>query len=280
MITGSLSIAGVRLAYAHDGHGPQILLLHGIPTNRKLWRDVVPPLVEAGFQVFTLDLLGYGESAKPADADLGIKNQATLLGEALPRLGWRRGIVIGHDIGGGIAQLLALDHPDLVSAMVLIDTIACESFPEPGIGRLKEPIWDGIFADPSFSLAKGFTKALEAGILDPDRHSADLVARYELPFSGVDGRLAYLRAARALRTEELSDRMTAIEQMDVPTLILWGEKDVFQDPALGRRLASAMPRAHFEMITGAGHFLPEDRPHRVASEVLDFAAQLRVRTDA
>jgi pimeloyl-ACP methyl ester carboxylesterase len=275
MSTGTLSCAGRSLAYSRDGEGPQILLLHGIPTNRGLWRDVAPLLIESGFEVLAIDLLGYGDSDKPLQADLGIKAQAELLSRALPRLGWQRGMVVGHDIGGGITQLLAIDHPDLISAMVLVDTIAYDSFPEPGIARLKDPVWDGIFGDPNFNLTKGFAKALQTGIVNPDHRTAHLVERYERPFRGVEGRLAYLRAARALRTEELSDRMAEIERSTVPTLILWGDQDAFQDPALGKRLASTMPHARFEAIENAGHFLPEDKPESLGSRILAFATESR-----
>jgi 2-hydroxymuconate-semialdehyde hydrolase len=79
-----------------------------------------------------------------------------------------------------------------------------------------------------------------------DRITPELIAAYERPFRGVDGRLAYLRAARALRTEELAARMNEVERLNIPTVIVWGAEDVFQPVRYGARLAAAMPQARFE----------------------------------
>jgi pimeloyl-ACP methyl ester carboxylesterase len=107
-------------------------------------------------------------------------------------------------------------------------------------------------------------------MVNHDRITPGLIAAYERPFGGVDGRRAYLRAARALRTEDLSARMNDVEKLNIPTLIVWGAEDVFQPIRYGVRLAAAMPRARFEKIEHAGHFLPEDEPAIVARLISDF----------
>ena len=90
------------------------------------------------------------------------------------------------------------------------------------------------------------------------------------PCLGLEGSRAYLRAARALRTEELSARMDTIERLDIPALIVWGAEDVFQPLNYRARLADAMPRARIEMIERAGHFLSEDELERLARTIGDF----------
>ena len=102
------------------------------------------------------------------------------------------------------------------------------------------------------------------------RITPELIEAYERPFRRVDGRLAYLRAARALRTEELAARANEVEKLNNPTLIVWGAEDVFQPIHYGTRLAAAMPRARFEKIERTGHFLPEDEPIVVARLIADF----------
>jgi pimeloyl-ACP methyl ester carboxylesterase len=82
--------------------------------------------------------------------------------------------------------------------------------------------------------------------------------------------LAYLRTARALRTEDLTTRMNEVEKLDIPTLIMWGVEDVFQPIHYGARLVAAMPRARFKKVEHAGHFLPEDEPCIVARLIADF----------
>ncbi len=265
-----VAIGPYRLSMARGGHGPSIVLLHGIPTHGFLWREVAPRLVETGFEVTVFDLLGYGDSDKPVDADLGIAAQARYIVDALEEVGWRGGYIVGHDIGGGIAQLIALANPNVITGLVLIDTIAYDSFPEPGIARLKEPVWDDILTAPDFDLKKGFAKGLMRGVVHADRVTTALIDAYERPFRGVEGRKAYLRAARALRTEDLASRMVAIENLPVPTLVIWGERDVFQPITYGQRLAEAMTDARLEIVADAGHFLPEDAPEFLAELIVKF----------
>lgn len=266
---------GHQIAFTRSGRGPAVVLIHGIPTNAYLWRGVVPPLVAAGLEVITLDLLGYGASDKPVDADLGIKAQSGVIVEALRALNWRGGTVVGHDIGGGIAQLIAIDHPKVVTRLVLVDSIVYDSFPEPGIARLKEPVWDGILGAPDFDLKKGLTKGFTRGMVHSDRITSQMIDAYERPFHGVEGRLAYLRAARALRTEELSSRMNAIEKIELPTLIIWGAEDLFQPLKSGEHLAQTMPNGRFEVVAQAGHFLPEDAPEALGRLIAAFATSER-----
>jgi 2-hydroxymuconate-semialdehyde hydrolase len=185
-------------------------------------------------------------------------------------LNWDGRAIVGHDIGGGVAQLMCAKDHKTAERLILIDTIAYDSFPEPGIARLKDPVWDSILSAPDFDLQKGLTKGLMRGMVHNNRITPELIAAYERPFRGVGGRLAYLRMARALRTEDLADRMNQVEKLDVPTLIMWGAEDVFQPIRCGAQLAAAMPRARFEKVEHAGHFLPEDEPLIVARLIADF----------
>lgn len=261
---------GKRIAYHRFGHGRSVVLIHGIPTWSYLWRNVIPPLIQNGLEIIAIDLLGYGYSDKPIDVDLGVAAQAELVAAVLRKLNWAGGAIVGHDIGGGVAQLMCANDPQAAELLVLVDTIAYDSFPEPGIARLKDPVWDGILSEPDFDLQKGLTKGFTRGMVHKERITPELIAAYERPFRGVEGRLAYLRAARALRTEDLSARMNEIEKLSIPTLIMWGAEDVFQPIHHGARLAAAMPRARFEKIERAGHFLPEDEPAIVVRLIADF----------
>ena len=272
MIQSMIGPVGERLHFSRRGVGPSVVLVHGIPTHGFLWRKVAELLQSGGREVIVPDLLGYGASDKPADADLGIAAQADRLLAALLSIGWTGGTVVGHDIGGGVAQLLALQDPR-IEKLVLVDAIAYESFPEPGIARLKDPVWDSILGAPDFDLVKGLTKGFKRGMVNAERVTPDFIDTYEMPFRGVEGRRAYLRAARALRTEELSSRMEEVERLDIPTLVVWGAHDEFQPLANGSRLAAAIRHARMEVIEEAGHFLPEDAPERLADLILEFTTR-------
>ena len=111
-------------------------------------------------------------------------------------------------------------------------------------------------------------------MLHADRITQEMIDIYERPFRGGEGRLAYLRAARALRTEELSSRMDSVEKLELPTLIVWGAGDTFQPLKSGERLARTMLRGRFEVIEQAGHFLPEDSPEALARLIATFVTSV------
>ena len=103
-------VGGHRLAYLDEGSGPPVLLIHGIPTSSLLWRQVIPVLTQT-HRVIAPDMLNFGKSAKPVDADVSIAAQSRLMVKVLDALGVARADVVAHDIGGGVAQLMAVNGP-------------------------------------------------------------------------------------------------------------------------------------------------------------------------
>jgi pimeloyl-ACP methyl ester carboxylesterase len=265
---GTLVIEGRCIAFSRWGDGSEVLLLHGHPTNRSLWHLVGPLLFNAGVNVLAIDLLGYGGSDKPADTDLGIAAQAEIVSKAAARLGWEKGVVAGHDAGGGIAMLLALENPTSATALVLVDTVAFETLPPSVLVDPGNTDWDHILTEQDFSLEPHFQRMLANGLVDKELVDPDLLARYLTPFEGRDGRSAYLRAARAFRVADLSLRMPEIAALSVPTLIIWGAEDKLTPAAVGVRLSEHMASATLEIVPDVGHFLPEEAPADVARRIL------------
>jgi pimeloyl-ACP methyl ester carboxylesterase len=259
--------SGWNLFVREQGSGSPVVLLHGIPTSSLLWRKVMGPL-SAAHRVLAVDMLGYGLSDKPSDVAPTLPTQVGLVAELAEQLGVTHAAVVGHDIGGGVAQLLCCSHPSLVSRLVLVDTIGYDSFPEPTIARLKDPEWDARIQD--VDLAVGFRKGLAKGTSLQGAALDEAAELYAGPFAGKAGREAYLRAARALRTADLLDRTREIERIRVPTLVVWGGEDQFQPVEVGHRLAGALVDARLEVVTGAGHFLPEDAPEELVELLLPF----------
>src|SRR5207249_3727418 len=123
-----------ELAYVDAGEGPPVVLLHGFPTSAYLWRREIP-LLASRMRVVAPDLLGYGRSAKPKDTDLSITAQAGYVAELLDHLGIEKAAVVGHDIGGGVAQLLAF--AGRAAALVLMDAICFDVWPIEGVKMLQ-----------------------------------------------------------------------------------------------------------------------------------------------
>jgi len=255
------------IAYVRKGQGPPVLLLHGIPSSSYLWRDVIDPL-STTFDVLAPDLLGYGDSDKRLDADLSIAAQARYMVAFLETLGVHQAAVIGHDIGGGVAQLMAVDEPQRVARLILIDSAVDNNWPVPVIARLKEPAWDQIMVN--IDMRKGLREGLETGVVTAGRVTDEVVDEWTRPFQDLGGRRAYLRAARALNNRDLISRSKHIEEIETPTLILWGANDAFLEPRWAEALQRKFRNSTVEIIDPGGHFLPLDRPDAVVEAVTRF----------
>ena len=242
-------------------------MLHGIPSSSYLWRDVIDPLA-ATFDVLAPDLLGYGDSDKRLDADLSIAAQARYMVAFMESIGVHQAAVVGHDIGGGIAQLMAADEPQRVARLILVDSVVGNNWPVADIARLKEPVWDQIMVN--IDLRKGLRKGLEAGMVTEGRVTDELVDEWTRPFQDLGGRRAYLRAARALNNRDLVSRSKHIEEIETPTLIMWGANDKFLEPQWAETLKHKLRDTTVEIIDPGGHFLPLDRPEAVAEAINRF----------
>ncbi len=255
------------IAYLRKGQGPALLLIHGIPSSSYLWHDILDPLAEH-FDVLAPDLLGYGDSDKRLDADLSIAAQARYMVAFMESLGVHQAAVVGHDIGGGIAQLMAVDEPQRVARLILIDSVVDNNWPVHDIARLKEPVWDQIMVN--LDLRDGFRKGLEAGMTAHERITDELVNEWTRPFQDLGGRRAYLRTARALNNRDLTSRSRHIQDIETPTLILWGANDKFLEPRWADTLKHKLHDSTVEVIEPGGHFLPIDRPEVVVDAIMRF----------
>ena len=282
MLNSAIPLSHVRvreldLGMRRAGSGPPVLLVHGIPTSSLLWRDVQPTLA-AEADVLAVDLLGYGKSGKPMEPPPSLPVQAALLVQLLEEEDLHDVLVVGHDIGGGIAQLMAVERPERLAGLVLVNTIAYDSWPEPGVARLKDPAWDERL--PTIDLAAGLQRSLQKGLVRQERATRELAVAYAEPFEEVEGRRAYLRAARALQTADLLSRSEEVEAIDLPVHIVWGTQDPFQPVEYGRRLADRLSRSRLTTWDDASHFVPEDVPERLAELLLDARRHGPVPTQA
>jgi len=246
---------------------PALLLIHGSGVSSRSWDALVPLLTES-HRVIRIDLLGHGRSAKPADRDYAIPEQARRVGVALDRLGVPHAIVVGHSSGGSVATALAEQRPDLVTALALINTgprrdasIAPES---TGIGPSQWPPTD---EQTRRFTSNGFSRA---GYQIPQEIVDDVrLMTYHSFTATAQGSRDYLEQ------QALPDRLMALGK---PLQVIFGEED--------RRWRSssaadyrAVPGANVAMLPGVGHSPMLEDPLRTAAPLLAFTAIHAARGD-
>jgi len=263
-----LRISAGEIAYVDMGEGPPVLLLHGFPTSAYLWRREAWLLAQR-MRVIAPDLLGYGESDKPAHADLSEAAQAGYVKELLSALGIAEVAVVGHDIGGAVAQMLALDRGPRVEALVLLDSACFEAWSMEAVRMIQAVAPERETA----GLAQEIVRArFDLGMSHPGRLTDEDVAAYLRPWQGDPP--ALFRAARGLTGRGLAGRELELAGLDIPALIIWGEADPFLPPNLAERLGETIPGSTVALLPGCSHFVNEDAPSTVGPLMYEY---LRIR---
>ncbi|MEW6491865.1 MAG: alpha/beta hydrolase [Cyanobacteriota bacterium] len=241
--------------------GPMLLLMHGIPTNHMLWRDVVPQLASRA-RVIAVDLFGYGNSSRPNGQPVDIAAQASYINELMNELGVERATVVGHDIGGGVAQILATRYSERVERLGLIDAVCYDGWPVPAMKALKiaSPIVEHLPDQPTIAALK---QALRVGFVHQDR-AKEFVDYFMQPFSTDDGLEVFMQHVRSLNPKYTEEIAPLLPQLRVPTAILWGWHDDQMKKQYGEQLAADIPTSELTWIKNSHHFAPADAPDAVA----------------
>ncbi len=262
-------VDGARLAYGDHGSGEPVVLLHGTPSHSVIWRDVVPRLTAAGYRVISYDLLGYGRSERPVERDTSITAQTDLLEHLLAALGVTGVTLVGHDLGGGIAQILATRDPHRVRRLMLVDTVSFDSWPSA--------TWQRIIADhlgnPGAMAADEFETLLSGQLamtVNNQGMSEAALDAYLAPYRSTVGRVSFfehqVRHYDPVHTQRV---VPYLGRLTMPVRILWGGADSWQPASYADRLHAAIPgAAEPVVVAGVGHFLPEETPDTVAAEIL------------
>lgn len=260
-----VEIAGRRIFVQEHGRGPAVLLLHGIPTNGELWRGVVPRL-EQRARLIVPDLLGYGRSDPPGDRPADIASQAEYMAELLDLLNVESATVVGHDIGGGVAQQLAVRYAGRVDRLGLVNSVCYDSWPIPEMkaiqmgSKLVEHLPPGLTTD-------GLKLGLQRGFVHKER-AEPFLDTFLAPFSTEQGLKVFVQLACSLDSRHTEELVPELPKLSIPVAVVWGEQDPFQKVKWAERLAADIPTADLTLIEDASHFSPADAPDAVADALL------------
>lgn len=252
------------------GAGVPVVFVHGFPTSSHLWGDVVP-LMPPGHRLVIVDLLGYGRSDRPLGHAVDIDAHAERMVALLDELRIQRACIVGHGMGGGIAQALTLGHPHRVSSLCLIDSAPLDR-PPVKLSRFAFVVLAMAGVLPTSAMLATLHHELRRGYIDGPRaeHSIDLYLR---PFRDAPGRTAMLAHLRSLARSQTPSSLQRPSSISVPTSLIWGQRDRLVPLLLGQRLQASIPAATLDIIPEARHFTPEESPQRVTEVIAALLAR-------
>jgi pimeloyl-ACP methyl ester carboxylesterase len=261
--------AGGKVAYEILGSGSPVVLIHGTPSWSYLWRNVASDLARQ-HTVHVCDLLGYGSSDKRERQDVSITAQTKILAELLDLWGLEQPCVAGHDFGGTIALRLLLLEGRRFRRLALCDPVAIAPWITPFSRHVQAHL--EVFQTMPEHIHRQLIAAHIRSAITREMTDEQLEP-YLRPWLGTVGQAAYYRQVAQFDERYTREIEPRYDQIQTPTLVLWGAEDGWLDPQMGQRLAQAIPGARLSLIPGAGHFLPEDQPEAVAAQLAAFFSE-------
>ncbi|CAN5147730.1 alpha/beta hydrolase [soil metagenome] len=264
-------VDGIRMRWEERGEGLPLVLVHGIPTSPSLWRHVVPLVSKA--RCLAWEMVGYGGSIPEGrDRDISVARQADYLLAWLQAIGIERAVLAGHDLGGGVVQIVAVRQPGVCAGLFLTNAIGYDSWPIPSVkamramGALLRHLPDPLF---KHVLALFYRRGHD----DPDRAAEALAVHWPF-YADADGAAAFIRQVRSLRVEDTLAVADRLPELRLPARIVWGADDQFQKIRYGERLARDLA-APLQRIDRGKHFTPEDHPEIVARDLNQLLEAVR-----
>jgi epoxide hydrolase 4 len=279
---GFADLAEARLHYVEAGEGPLVVLLHGFPEFWFGWRFQIPALAEAGFRVVAPDMRGYNVSSRPAGvAAYDIDRLAADVRDLIRERGSSRAFLVGHDWGGAVAWTTAINHPDVVERLAVLNV------PHPrrmlhGLRRPRQLLrsWYVFFFQlpwlPERVLRAGGWRALRTGLGEatrPDAFSPQDVERYVEAWSQPGAATAMLNYYRAVFRQTPKRAEARIRPLEAPTLVIWGERDRHLGAELAEPDGADVPNLERVVrLPDASHWVQHDEPERVGQLLVEFFA--------
>ncbi|MBW2091906.1 MAG: alpha/beta hydrolase [Deltaproteobacteria bacterium] len=256
-----LKVNNVNLNYEQIGQGEAVVFLHGYTGSTKDWQNQIP-LVAEKFKAIAIDHRGHGKSEAPSkEDDYSVKIFSEDVYALLNALNIRRCCLVGHSMGGFMSLQFVMDHPEMVKALVLVDTSSGAYDAPPGYEELRAKL-DELAKNEGLEAAFEYDAAnnpmrVERFKKHPEQRE---ISRRKVLSTSVDG---YIYVARTFRKwPPVTDRLHEIK---APTLIFWGEEDTpFTEPSTV--LKESISGAELITVPGVGH-----NPHEEAPEIFNEA---------
>jgi len=266
---------GLRMHYVDEGAGAPVLLLHGEPTWAYLYRKMIPPLAGVA-RVIAPDYFGFGRSDKPVRIeDYSYDFHYRSIEHLADELDLRETTVVVQDWGGPIGLRLAVERPERVSRLVILNTGI-------GAGRAPSEEWlrfRALVRRVGTELVPGQLIRISCVTELPD----EVVDAYNAPFPVPESKAGVLAFPELVPTEvdhpsaaKMLEVREALTRWERPALVLFSDSDPIFSPQTAERMAERIPGAGpAEIVSGAGHFLQEEKGEEIAERIVRFLADAR-----
>jgi pimeloyl-ACP methyl ester carboxylesterase len=250
-----VTVHGYQIHYLVGGSGRPLVLVHGLGSRALDWANLIPQLVAGGHRVYVLDLLGYGRSAQPADGNYSISDQASIVEGFLDSQHLQQVDLAGWSMGGWIAMRVALEQPERIRRLVLLDSAGL---------RFK------LGFDPAlFQPASPRELAALEELLMP--HPPPMPRFLAMAMLRRGNRVGWVvqRSLQSMMTgEDLVDGK--LGALTMPVLIGWGEQDRLIPLAIGYKLHAEILQSVLDVYAGCGHLAPGQCAGQVGPSVVNF----------
>jgi pimeloyl-ACP methyl ester carboxylesterase len=272
-------VDGLRVHYQEFGerNNPTLLLIHGYTASTYVWQTTAPMFATRGFHVLAVDLIGFGFSSKPSWFDYTITAQARVLSRFMNRLGIGRATVVGSSYGGAVASTLALDYPEYVEKLVLVDAVCNDEAKRHPLLRLANLPGVGEIISPFLVDSKRFLKRRMKNTLAPVNHhliTQERIDSVHRPLHAADGHHSILQTARNWQACRIEEDAHLINQ---PTLIIWGENDTVIPICNGEKLHQEILNSRFVVFKNCGHVPQEEAAESFVNVVTEFCRDKKGR---
>jgi pimeloyl-ACP methyl ester carboxylesterase len=271
-----------RIAFFEKGHGPVAIFVHGVPLNGYHWRNVIER-VQHRRRCMAIDLMGLGYTEIGPTQDVSFPMQARMIAEVMNALEIETVDLIGNDSGGAIAQIFAAHHPERLTSLVLTNCDVHDGWPPPQVLPIMQharkgtlaPIFQPMLDRPDLARqrhARGESVPLFRSYADPNVLTDEIIRLYLQPLLSSQQRIeAFQRYWLGFDNAHTVAVHSALKSLQVPTLIVWGLKDIFFDITWAYWLKDTIPGAKRVIeVADARLFIPEDRPDSLTGPMLQF----------
>ena len=272
------SIGDSELSYLYidQNYDIPIIFLHGIPSSAELWREIMVEISKKQFGVYAPDLAGYGYTRLPQNGDYSLSGSANLLAHWIKKKFNKPVWIVGHDIGGAVAQILSVNFPSVVSRLTLCNSPIGKSWPVLPVRIFKLFAHLGLFP---FIAKHGLVpnpytiSKMRAAFFDSDLLSKEKIKRifWTGKIYNEEGRKQFARHLKALDNKQTKSITTRFSHLTLPVQLVWAKNDYYQPwSTVGSKLEMAIPNTTTFLIAKAGHYLPIEKPSELTKALLQW----------